>query len=236
MRLEASTLPPVLTSTSDTTPPQHSSTAVTAGFPSKLPPPPEWVIPPVLWKNALLQEFQQLREYCARWLERLPALVEAGEVSIPLIPKRRNAVAWFKLCFGEGVAIPRAVLKQHRAKDEAKDASKKLVYAPHGRPPLLDFVLHIDHGTVEHLLKDHIYSVEEKSALQTHRALWLFALLTRLEKPLTGDMAADLTRLTRVCRIKRDAISVEESKDKTEEIAALNIVIVICEEHFRQVA
>ena len=185
----------------------------------------------------MLAEFVRLRSYCGGWIERLPEMVEHEEIQIPLIPKRRNAVGWFKLCFGEDAAVPRAVLKQHRAKDELKDASKALVFAENGRPPMLDLVLHIDHGTVEHLLKDYIdVLADESGKVRTHRGLWLFALLTRLEKPLTGDMAAALTKLTKVCRVRRDAVDEAEMREESmmEEVKVLNVIILVCEEYFRQ--
>lgn len=100
---------------------------------------------------------------------------------------------------------------------------------------MLELVLHIDHGTVEKLLKDQIWSLGNHNPITKIHSQWLFALLSRLEMPITGDVASDLTHLTRLARKQRARITEEYYYARQDELAFLNMLILICEDCFRQI-
>mmetsp|Transcript_5806 Transcript_5806/g.6694 ORF Transcript_5806/g.6694 Transcript_5806/m.6694 type:complete len:282 (+) Transcript_5806:53-898(+) len=243
VKLEASLLPTVLKATSIE--PEETSEKSKDQPPcteSSNKSPEAWIEPGPSWRKNLLREFNSLREYLYQWGKQTSVLVEEGEISIPHIPKRRDGVSWYQLCFGTESNIPEYYKKIYR-KDLKKQGSDiplstrsktSLSLTPDGSPPLAQLVLHIDHGTVERLIKDHTWSLVYGEPFPTHKALWLFALLCRLEKPVTGDMAADLTRLLRFCHSQRQEIKLPLSDIKKEQLINYNLIICIVEDYFQQ--
>mmetsp|Transcript_8959 Transcript_8959/g.11674 ORF Transcript_8959/g.11674 Transcript_8959/m.11674 type:complete len:292 (-) Transcript_8959:386-1261(-) len=206
-----------------------------------------WRLPNKKWRDRLLVEFVDLRQYLFLWRERMEEMVDCGEISIPRIPKRRDGISWYKICFGNECVIPEYFVKQYEKQQNSKKkpntnsstvlnskTKPPIEFTEDGSPPFLQLILHIDHGTIERLIYDHVWSLQENEPLPTHKTLWLFALLSRLEKPLTGDVASTLTKLVRFCVSEREKIPEPLTIETKEQLSNLNILICIVEDYFKQ--
>lgn len=72
--------------------------------------------------------------------------------------------------------------------------------------PATSTIMSLDHVTTISALQDVVEGLEEKEALDRQDALWLFALLARLEKPLDADSSSLLRSLYRRCAAFRSEL------------------------------
>lgn len=63
---------------------------------------------------------------------------------------------------------------------------------------------------------------------------WLFCLLAHLEVPLIAETSASLRKILKCCAKQRSSFTEEECRLKVEQVACLNIIIVICGKYFSQ--
>jgi hypothetical protein len=123
---------------------------------------------------------------------------------------------------------------------------------PHS--PSLRLVLQFDQCMCQTLLRHHVGWLQTR-ALSKERAAWLYALLARLEEPLHQDTEASIRSLYRRCCHLR-AMSFPPSSSflllpaeftatatgrgmgalavEAGGLAALNLIVAICGDHFRQ--
>ncbi|GLD94281.1 hypothetical protein PINS_up002892 [Pythium insidiosum] len=139
------------------------------------------------WRQNLLAEFAELRQLIARWQEIGPPNVESDATdpsqAVPLrtnVPRMNDQDGWHTFFFG-------------RTPNDSEPTDS----APldHGTPPHLRLLLQFDQVLTRRLLAYHTNWLEDMSALSRARAVWIYALLARLDKPAHADVAAMLRQL-----------------------------------------
>ena len=125
------------------------------------------------------------------------------------LPKRDDENAWYLFCFeGEGHA------------------------------PLLSIVSSMDTLTRETVLSYHVNWLDDKSdyILDAQFAVWIYALLVGIEKPLSPSVASDIRRLLVTCSRMRSECSAgkKNKKELEKSLACLNIMITLAGTYFGQ--
>ena len=124
------------------------------------------------------------------------------------LPKRDDENAWYLFCFeGEGHA------------------------------PLLSIVSSMDTMTRETVLSYHVDWLDEKADfLDTQFAVWIYALLVGIDKPLSPSVASDIrSLLVKCCKMRSECNAGKKKKKKHENsLACLNIMITLAGTYFGQ--
>jgi len=196
-----------------------------AVLPPPCPPPPPGMAPLTVWERGFLAQFSELRQAMNR------TLASPTKPSLPLsLPHQNDVRGWYLLCFGTKEKEKEE--SDDVIMDTGDDVSSDTGKSPSkGRalPPLMSIVAHLDQVTVMALLQHHITWFETRS-MTPHRAMWLYALLVRLEKPLDPDIAASLRSLLR--RLSHFRSKLVDLKDPL--LPTFNILITIVAKYFNQ--
>jgi len=200
-----------------------------ANIPPPCPPAPPGMTPLPSWEDAFLSIFSELRQ-------KLNYLSTQSKPKLSItLPRLTDAKGWTHLCFGypSPSDSPSSSTKEPPSPPistgQTVPSSNQKSNSKYPLPPLLSIILQLDHVSISSLLQYHIEWLETK-ILTRERALWIFALLTRLDKPLDADMAASLRKLLRRASVLRSQL-----KDAGgETLPSLNIIIVIVAKYFGQ--
>ena len=120
------------------------------------------------------------------------------------LPKREDENEWYLFCFeGEGHA------------------------------PLLSIVKSMDTMTRETVLSYHVDWLDEKADfLDTQFAVWIYALLVGIDKPLSPSAASDIrSLLVKCCKMRSEC---NAKKKHENSLACLNIMITLAGTYFGQ--
>lgn len=102
-----------------------------------------------------------------------------------------------------------------------------------GVKPTLPLLLQLDQVLTQRILLYLIDYVEE-SGLPSAASEWIYALLTRVEKPLHRDVVAALRQLFRKCCKLRAGLIDENNEAFDDSLASLNLLIAITGNYFGQ--
>ncbi|KAJ0396938.1 hypothetical protein ATCC90586_008872 [Pythium insidiosum] len=181
------------------------------------------------WRRNLLAEFAELRQLISRWQEIGPpdAETDATDPSSQVpqrthVPRMNDQEGWHTFFFGRD---PNAVESTESTEPRMAPES-----CSHGTPPHLRLLLQFDQVLTRRLLAYHTDWLADMPALSRARAVWIYALLARLDKPVHADVAAMLRQLLRRCWQLRNTLATADD----ERLKPLNILIVITGEFFGQ--
>jgi len=106
---------------------------------------------------------------------------------------------------------------------------------PEAVQPSPSLLMQFDQVLTQRVLAHNIRWLKN-SRLANRQAVWLYALLARLEKPLFQDTAAMVRELYRHCCIERARLpeTFSDSDDMEASLAALNLIITITGSYFGQ--
>ena len=166
---------------------------------------------PAEWARSVIADFSDLR----LTLEAHAAQGVGGKSGPRMpVPRLKDSRGWHRFCFGTTEACP----------DSEDDEESETVETPQGTLPSVRLLLQFDFVMTQRLVAMHARWLDS-CALSHNRALWLYALLARLHKPLHRDTCAVLRQLVKRLLVLRDA---------TEEPAALNALLVLAGRYFDQ--
>ena len=166
---------------------------------------------PVEWARSVLADFSDLR----LTLEAHAANGIGGKGGPRLpVPRLKDSRGWHRFCFGATEACP----------DSSDEDEESGVETPQGTLPSVRLLLQFDFVMTQRLVAMHARWLDS-CALSHNRALWLYALLARLHKPLHRDTCAVLRQLVKRLLALREA---------TAEPAALNALLVLAGRYFDQ--
>jgi len=95
--------------------------------------------------------------------------------------------------------------------------------------PFLSIILSLNQHEVEQLIEYHVRWMEERGFTK-HCGCWMYALLVKLEKPLTPEMCSLLRNLARLCsKIRCDLMSADNPL-----LPQLNLFICLVGRYFDQ--
>jgi len=170
---------------------------------------PKQFCPSTSWQNQQVSEFSDVRVK----LERHTALLKStGEpISSLKLPSKENEMLWCVFCYGSEIWKRIESLRQendqsemHRETEFIKSAEQEqtinqiLEENKEGTPPHLRVLLSMSVHVVERVLEYQVGWLEATGWLPEYGA-WLYALLTRLEKPIHPDIGSVLRDLALVC-------------------------------------
>ncbi|CAH0369404.1 unnamed protein product [Pelagomonas calceolata] len=165
---------------------------------------------PVEWARSVLADFSDLRLA----LEAHAAAGVGGKNGPRMpVPRLKDSRGWHRFCFGDTEACP-----------DSSDDEEETVETPQGTLPSVRLLLQFDFVMTQRLVAMHVRWLDS-CALSHNRALWLYALLARLHKPLHRDTCAVLRQLVKRLLALRDSC---------DEPAALNALLALAGRYFDQ--
>ncbi|GMF52440.1 unnamed protein product [Phytophthora fragariaefolia] len=172
-------------------------------------------VPDDKWKRELLADFAELRQLIARWEAIGPPKAETvargdapTEILRTKVPRMSDEDGWVAFFFGKpGTEVS-------------------------ATPPHLRLLLQFDQVLTRRLLDYHAawLSEEDATPLSRARAVWIYALLARLDKPVHANVAATIRQILRRCWTLRSEL---EAPSEIQ-LKSLNILIVIAGDFFGQ--
>jgi hypothetical protein len=173
-------------------------------------PPPGLEVDPD-WAETFLGTFGDVRQSLRRWaatpVEKRPPTMR--------LPALTDVQAWQRIC-GWG--------------DQPSRAER----------PSMSTLLALDLLSVQTLVQltadwlDEAWEADGRNALRQPRALWLFALLGRLDADLLADTASRLRQIFRT--LTRVRARYARGEAASERVAEVNMLVLIVARHFRQAA
>uniref|UniRef100_M4C4K0 Gem-associated protein 2 n=1 Tax=Hyaloperonospora arabidopsidis (strain Emoy2) TaxID=559515 RepID=M4C4K0_HYAAE len=171
-------------------------------------------IPDDWWTRDLLADFAELRQLIARWESIGPPRTEtnragngSNESVRTNVPKMSDEDGWVLFFFG-------------------KSGFETLATPPH-----LRLLLQFDQVLTRKLLDYHAaWLSEEMTSLSRARAVWMYALMARLDKPVHAAVAATIRQILRRCWTLR----CELETPSEVQLKSLNVLIVITGDFFGQ--
>ncbi|CAI5714874.1 unnamed protein product [Hyaloperonospora brassicae] len=171
-------------------------------------------LPDEEWTRNLLADFAELRQLIARWECVGPPPAEAhgagdgaNERARTKVPKMSDEDGWALFFFG------------------------KPGFETSATPPHLRLLLQFDQVLTRKLLDYHAaWLSEEATSLSRARAVWMYALMARLDKPVHAGVAATIRQILRRCWILRCELEMPSGV----QLKSLNVLIVIAGHFFGQ--
>jgi len=174
--------------------PEEAERSRLASPPAPAPPRPRNA-PPAAWERSLIADFVDLRTRLAVLKAR--GVGAKANARLP-VPRLRDARAWHAFCFGDAEAYPGSDDDEEEDEEAAPAPSPAPAVAatPNGTLPTVRLVLQFDLPMTQRLLAMHCGWLEAAPPTK-NRALWAYALLARLDKPLHRDTCAVLRALVK---------------------------------------
>jgi len=198
-------------------------------------PPPPGCCPGVAWQREQVKQFSQVRLQ----MSRHRALVNQEGGTHEKVPAKENEGLWCHLTVGEQVW--REIRKEREGVEP--DTGAGLVK---GEQPRLGLLLAMPVNVCEQVL-EYLVAWMSVTGWRTDFGPWVYAVLSRLEKPLTPDVGSSLRDLARLCSSERCRLVEKaggcekendeadgENKETDEDFAALNLFICLVARYFDQ--
>nr|CCA21951.1 conserved hypothetical protein [Albugo laibachii Nc14] len=178
-------------------------------------------LPSEQWKSYLLAEFAEVRQLIKRWQAIRSQEINTEERA--QVPRQSDEAGWMRFFYGRDLDA------QEDATMEIDEESSADNTEYNGSPPYLRLALQFDQILTRKLL---MYQVEWLETLQLTKehALWIFALLARLDRPTSADVSAIIRQLLRRCWKLRNELNGEDDTH----LKCLNAIICISGEYFGQ--
>lgn len=181
------------------------------------------------WVDGTLSNFSVVREYlttCQRQgvggklTERTP------------VPPMRDEYGWNLFCVGhEEAARGHVVASEAPMTQDTKAGNEPAPWSevpPTGHEPSVELLLQLDQVMVRRVLP---HLTLHPTGYSHKRTAWLYALLSRLERPIHRDDAATLYGLLKDLALTRKKLDPSSQKD---ELARINVLICIVGLYFEQ--
>jgi len=190
----------------------------------KVPPPPG-CCPGVAWQRKEVKQFSQLRLRMGKHV----ALIKSKGEKPAKVPDKQNEALWCHLMMGG--AVWQEVLAHREEEGRLVQGDVK------GESPTVTFLTSIPVHVCETLM-DYLTSWLAVTGWKEDYGPWIYAVLTRLEKPLTPDVGSKLRDLALECSLIRQYLADQREKEKEgssdESIATMNLFICLVSRYFDQ--
>eukprot|EP01033_Poteriospumella_lacustris_P004499 gene4499-3216_t len=258
VRTQSSRLPTVFRAenVSSSTAPSHDQTKYMPEVES-IPTCPESHLPSDEWERNILSTFSELRLSLAA----KSAITSAARTIA--VPSMKDRAGWIAFCLNIDLSLSQDVIQQDLAvafagdsedadisiKKRKRELAENLGIAmdaedgevPENDAPeaSMDVVEEPDvDGELDQVLTQRIllYLIDfvEEHGLRSTVSEWIYALLTRVEKPLHRDVVAALRQLFRRCCKLRAELIEDNNETFSETLASLNLLIAITGNYFGQ--
>ena len=190
------------------------------------------------WVDGTLANFSNLRLY----LEQCRREGVGGKLTErTLVPSMKDRSGWHVFCLGHDEARGNvgSYFEDNDDNDMAMDpvdSDREPSWSdnvpPHGHEPSVDVLLQMDQVMIRRVLAHMAYYAQHGWAVSVQRTAWLYALLSRLERPIHRDDAATMFGLLKHVTQLRNKVLNPESQ--SGELARYNILICILGLYFEQ--
>lgn len=188
-------------------------------------PPPPGCCPGVAWQRKEVKQFSQLRLRMGKHV----ALIKSKGEKPAKVPDKQNEALWCHLMTGG--AVWQEVLAHREEEGRLVQGDVK------GESPTVTFLTSIPVHVCETLM-DYLTSWLSVTGWKEDYGPWIYAVLTRLEKPLTPDVGSKLRDLALECSLIRQYLADQREKEKEgssdESIATMNLFICLVSRYFDQ--
>jgi len=188
-------------------------------------PPPPGCCPGVAWQRKQVKQFSQLRLRMGKHV----TLVRSKGEKPAKVPDRQNEALWCHLMMGG--ALWQELLAHREEEGRLAQGDVK------GESPTVTFLTSIPVHVCETLM-DYLTSWLAVTGWKEGYGPWIYAVLTRLEKPLTPDVGSKLRDLALECSLIRQYLAAQREKGKEgssdEGIATMNLFICLVSRYFDQ--
>ena len=114
------------------------------------------------------------------------------------------------------------------------DRSKAFDDCEVGQPPLLQHLMKFKDRVIVSLLEQHAEWVGDLKQVSKDQALWLYALLGLIEKPLNGEDISTIRSVAKTAREYRTTLLEENSSQQVTTTVHLDLIICIVANYFGQ--
>jgi len=188
-------------------------------------PPPPGCCPGVAWQRKEVKQFSQLRLRMGKHV----AFVKSKGEKPAKVPDKQNEALWCHLMMGG--AVWQEVVAHREEEGRLVQGDVK------GESPTVTFLTSIPVHVCETLM-DYLTSWLAVTGWKEEYGPWIYAVLTRLEKPLTPDVGSKLRDLALECSLIRQYLVNRREKEKEgssdESIATMNLFICLVSRYFDQ--
>lgn len=206
------------------------------------PPPTERHLPSNCrtWVDGTLANFSSLRLY----LEHCRREGVGGKLTERiLVPSMKDRSGWHVFCLGQDEARGNVGsyfedkednddMAMMDPLDSDRESSWSNSVPPRGHDPSIDVVLQMDQVMVRRVLAHMAHYAQHGWAVSVQRTAWLYALLSRLERPIHRDDAATMFGLLKhVTHLRSQVLNPESQRG---ELARYNVLICILGLYFEQ--
>lgn len=203
------------------------------------------------WKDETLDTFSTLRTYLNACRQGLRSIHPSQKFTVP---KSKDVYAWHVFCLGNGIRneMEHKMIDVHLS-NLNKDASvaeidlelKQYDIPKDGYEPSTQLLCQFDQIIIRKLLSHHLQFLTCGCSASVKRLKWIYAVLSRLEKPIHRDEASVLMALLReMCRVRasidfacNDGDNGEDDNkllEKKEIVKAANVLILLIGAYFEQ--
>lgn len=200
VRYEAAQLPDVVMSSIDPRHYDEARTAYSGMAACDIPSAEPWAVPAWSWVSDTLHDFVAVRNDLLR-------CEHAQDFDAVEVPSENDHRTWRTFCLGSVPAAP-------------TDCN----------PPTLPVLMAIDQVNCNYLLAWHTRWAIESQTLSDQSSRWLYAIMARLQRPLTQGAMGALRAMLRHCASLRAAATSAEDPS----LPSLNILIAITGAFFGQ--
>jgi survival of motor neuron protein-interacting protein 1 len=197
-----------------------------------LPPPTAQHVPSRAWVDGTLANFSSLRSY----LDTCHREGVGGKLTQRTpVPPMKDRTGWHFFCVGQDEA--RGNVGSYFEDEVDKDTVEKQQQnydwqvPPNGHEPSLELLLQLDQVMIRKVLSHLAHYAYQGWSVSVKRTAWLYALLSRLERPIHRDDAATLFGLLKCLAQFRSKVVDPSSSD---ELARLNVLVCIIGLYFEQ--
>ena len=173
--------------------------------------------PSSVWQNTQLQLFDDLRQYLSDPRSTNP------QENTDKLPGRSDEKGWMMKCVGSYMD---------------SDGEVQSAGSP-GTAPTASFLLRINNATCARLLQYHIRALVElnqdpqQGIVTACRAVWIYALLARIHKPISPEVGGLIRELLRLCCAIRYHLQNADAVQQRQ-LSVLNLLILLARSYFGQ--
>jgi len=212
------------------------------------------VLPPIEWQHNQVAEFSKVRIQLARHIAYSQTKERSPDKKRHKLPSKTNEQGWCTYCYGKDfwkvVAEAKKKIEEEEGEtieDTPENSHNKPSSAfndmAEGQAPLTSIITQLKHTEIVSLLDFQIEWIELIGIKIEDQGLWIYALMTSLEKPPHPDVTSSLRSLALACSRQRKDIFESPSKDivRAEDqatwpkfISHLNLIICLVARYFDQ--
>jgi survival of motor neuron protein-interacting protein 1 len=182
--------------------------------------------PKIIWQKKFLKYFEKLQKKLEYLISIKNKNIEFNKLNVKL-PSIKDSKKWKYFCFGTSKK-----LTEEKNSEQNNQPLLKIILNLKEIDiiTLIDYQIQWLNELVDSILKEILKNENFLIIIPTNRWLWLFALFSRLHKPLNADTASSLRQLLRLCC----NIRYRMKNPLDPQLAAINIIIIIIAKYFGQ--